>query len=91
MSIDQGSNAIHAFTIEASGTLTPLAGSPFSTGPERINPKETVADPDGRFLYVANFDAGSMGNVFGVHSRCPERCANTHGRRLQPGMNPRRS
>jgi 6-phosphogluconolactonase len=59
----QGNNTIQAFTIGADGTLTPVAGSPFSTGPSRINPMGMVADPDGRFLYVANFTGGVGGSI----------------------------
>jgi 6-phosphogluconolactonase len=59
----QGNNTIQAFTIGTAGTLTPVAGSPFSTGPSGINPMNMVTDPDGRFLYVADFDAGVGGNI----------------------------
>jgi 6-phosphogluconolactonase len=59
----QGNNTIQAFTFGTAGTLTPVAGSPFSTGPSGINPMNMVTDPDGRFLYVADFDAGVGGNI----------------------------
>lgn len=54
----QGNNTIQAFTIGAEGTLTPVAGSPFSTGTSGVNPIDMVTDPEGRFLYVADFDGG---------------------------------
>ena len=59
----EGNNTVQAFTIDASGTLTPVAGSPFSTGPSGINPMDMVTDPDGRFLYVANFIGGTGGSI----------------------------
>jgi 6-phosphogluconolactonase (cycloisomerase 2 family) len=40
------------------GALTPLTGSPFNSGD---NPVAAVADPTGRFLYVANFSGASIG------------------------------
>lgn len=48
--------AVLAFAINTTtGTLTPVPGSPFTTG---TNSDFTFADLSGRFLYVANF--GSM-------------------------------
>jgi len=65
---DDGGNSVQAFTIDASGTLTAIAGSPFSTGPSGINPQSMATDPEGRFLYVANFYGGEGGSIsaFGI-------------------------
>ena len=51
--VNQGSNTLSAFVIDAaSGSLTPVAGSPFaSTG---TTPVAAVVDPNGTYLYVAN-------------------------------------
>jgi 6-phosphogluconolactonase (cycloisomerase 2 family) len=61
----QGNNTIQAFTIDASGTLTPLAGSPFSTstGSLGVNPIDMAMDPEGKFLYVSNYTGGSSGSI----------------------------
>ncbi len=43
----------------ADGTLTPVAGSPFSAG---SGPGCMAPDPEGKFLYVANFNFGAPGS-----------------------------
>jgi len=49
---DFGNGEIDGFTISASnGALTPIAGSPFSTGPAPIGGGITI-DPQTRFLYL---------------------------------------
>lgn len=49
---DFGNGEIEGFTINASnGVLTPIAGSPFSTGPAPISGGITI-DPQTRFLYL---------------------------------------
>jgi 6-phosphogluconolactonase (cycloisomerase 2 family) len=46
-----GSNDVSAYSIGATGTLTPVPGSPFAAG---ANPVSAAVDPSGKFLYVAN-------------------------------------
>lgn len=49
------SNSISVYTINAAnGTLTPVAGNPFSTA---ADPVFVAADPSGRFLYVASYSS----------------------------------
>jgi 6-phosphogluconolactonase len=49
---NQGSNYVSALAIDAStGTLSPVARSPFATG---ITPGGITISPNGSFLYVAN-------------------------------------
>ncbi len=53
-------NQVDGFAIStAAGTLTPLSGSPFSLPPSQpfALPGGMAVDPQGRFLYVSNFDA----------------------------------
>jgi 6-phosphogluconolactonase len=44
-------NSILAYSIAADGSLTPIAGSPFSTG---LDASSMVTDDTGKFLYVAH-------------------------------------
>jgi 6-phosphogluconolactonase (cycloisomerase 2 family) len=49
---NSGDNNVSAFSIDnASGTLTPVTGSPFSGG---SNPISVAVDPSGAFAYVVN-------------------------------------
>lgn len=48
---------ISAYAIGAGGALSPLGGSPFAAG---LNPGAIGVDPDGRFLYVANFRSDNV-------------------------------
>ena len=56
----QGTSTVVAGYVQdgLTGALTPITGSPFNSGD---NPVGTVADPTGRFLYVANFNGASIG------------------------------
>lgn len=58
-------NSISAFSIDANtGTLTPLAGSPFaSTG---ASPMTLTVDSSGTFLYVVNNDSNSV-SIFAIN------------------------
>ena len=47
-----GSDSVSARAINADGTLTPLTGSPFSTGGVGVD--SVVITPDGSKLFVAN-------------------------------------
>ncbi len=48
---DSGNNAVLSFNITASGTLTPVAGSPFTAGTQ---PVSVAVDSNNAFLYTAN-------------------------------------
>ncbi len=52
-----GDNDVSGYTINATtGALTPIPGSPISAG---LEPVSVAVDPTGKFVYVANFSAGS--------------------------------
>jgi probable HAF family extracellular repeat protein len=54
---DQGSGKILGYVLNtANGKLTPVAGSPFSTG--KSGSTSVAVDPAGRFLYATNQNAG---------------------------------
>ncbi len=54
---DQGSGKILGYVLNsANGKLTPVAGSPFSTG--KSGSTSVAVDPPGRFLYATNQYAG---------------------------------
>ena len=46
-------NVVAAFTINSSGQLANITGSPFGTG---SFPVQLAVDPSGKFLYVSNFE-----------------------------------
>ena len=48
---NRGLNTVSAYTIGGSGTLAPIAGSPFAAG---TNPSAVTVSPNGSFLYVSN-------------------------------------
>jgi 6-phosphogluconolactonase (cycloisomerase 2 family) len=48
---------VSAFTIGADGALTPVAGSPFTTGGRPVG---IAVTPDGRHLYAANYDTSTI-------------------------------
>ncbi|MGA9272760.1 MAG: beta-propeller fold lactonase family protein, partial [Candidatus Cybelea sp.] len=50
-------NNISAYTMKANGSLSPVAGSPFSTGSE---PWGAVVDPKGKFIYVTNLSSNNV-------------------------------
>jgi 6-phosphogluconolactonase len=52
------SDNVSAYTIDdATGALTPIAGSPFAAGD---NPVSVAVDPNGLFAYVANADSDNV-------------------------------
>jgi 6-phosphogluconolactonase (cycloisomerase 2 family) len=52
------SNTVSAYSIDATtGTLSPVAGSPFATG---SSPFSVAVDPTGHFAYVANLGSNSI-------------------------------
>jgi 6-phosphogluconolactonase len=54
---NQNSNAVTAFTINSSGQLATVTGSPFPTS---TTPVAAVVDPSGKFLYVSNTQDASI-------------------------------
>ena len=55
------SDNVSAFTIDASsGELTPVIGSPFTTGATGAGPLSVAVDPSGQFVYVANSGSASV-------------------------------
>jgi len=61
--IDPASGTVSVFTIQ-SGSLTPVAGSPFrvaaASAPSGPGPSAIAVTPDGKFLYVANQFEGTV-------------------------------
>jgi 6-phosphogluconolactonase (cycloisomerase 2 family) len=57
-----GDGTVSAFSTGANGTLTAVAGSPFSTtgSPSLSNNTTLQVDPSGQFLYVVNGDSGNV-------------------------------
>ena len=53
---DQGSGKVLGYIVGANGKLTPIAGSPFSTG--KSGSTSVAVDPAGRFVYATNQFAG---------------------------------
>jgi 6-phosphogluconolactonase (cycloisomerase 2 family) len=47
-------NSISVFSVDATGALAPVAGSPFSSGALRGGSENVLVSPDGRFLHVFN-------------------------------------
>lgn len=54
---DAVSNQLYAYTIPASGILTPLTNGPFATG---VYPDGITVDPTGNYIYVANYNSNSI-------------------------------
>jgi 6-phosphogluconolactonase len=57
-----GSNNVSAFTIDASGTPTPVSGSPFPVG---SGPRSVQVDATGKFVYVTELSSNEV-EVFSV-------------------------
>jgi len=51
------SNDVSAFSVSATGLLTPVAGSPFAAG---TDPRSAAVDLSGRYLYVPNVASGDV-------------------------------
>ncbi|MBI4197026.1 MAG: beta-propeller fold lactonase family protein [Deltaproteobacteria bacterium] len=47
--------------------LTPISGSPFVDSPAGDSPSEPVVHPNGKFLYVSNYDDGNI-SIFEINS-----------------------
>jgi len=65
--VNSGSDNVSAYSIDgSSGTLTPVAGSPFAgTGP---SPRTAALHPNGRFLYVPGFTSTlTSGSIAGFN------------------------
>lgn len=54
---NRGSNTVSAYTIGGSGTLAPVAGSPFPAG---TSPSAVAISPNGSFLYVSNQGSNNL-------------------------------
>lgn len=54
---DAASNEMYAYTINSTGTLTPLTNGPFATG---VYPDGITIDPSGTYIYVANYNSNSI-------------------------------
>lgn len=48
---NQSANSVSAYSIAADGSLSPLTGSPFTTGE---TPRAASVSPDGKYLYLVN-------------------------------------
>lgn len=56
-----GSNDVSAYTLSAgTGTLMPVAGSPFTLAPGGAAPESLTVDPGGRFLFTANMNSNNV-------------------------------
>jgi 6-phosphogluconolactonase len=55
------SGVVCSFSINAQGTLQPVAGSPASLGTNPlIDPRGVAIDPLGKYLYTANYEGGDV-------------------------------
>ena len=54
---DTAHNAVLGFSVAASGAIAPISGSPFAAG---AAPSGLGTDPQGAFLYAANFGSNSV-------------------------------
>ena len=67
---DQGPNTISAFSVDANGALTPIAGSPFATGGSGIGggffaANRVTIGTAGKFLFAANEQTNNV-SVFSI-------------------------
>jgi len=60
--MDSTNNQAAGFSVGSGGTLSPLPGSPYSSG---VGPDDLVLGPDGSHLFASNFDEGTV-SVFAV-------------------------
>ncbi len=61
---NSASSNVSGFAVNANtGTLTPLAGSPFATG---TSPQGMMVDPNKRYLYVTNVNSNNI-SVFSIN------------------------
>jgi 6-phosphogluconolactonase len=81
---NSGSNSISGFKNDATGALTPVAGSPFISPGQ---PQGIAATPDNRFLYVSSFQNATV-SVFAISpttgSLAPITCTPAATTGLQP-------
>jgi 6-phosphogluconolactonase (cycloisomerase 2 family) len=52
--VSQKMNSVTAFTLNSSGVLSPIAGSPFPTGGTLALGETALVDPSGKFFYMAD-------------------------------------
>jgi len=55
---DQATNQLYGKVVQADGSLLSMVNGPFPTG---LFPLGITIDPRGKFLYVSNFNAGTVG------------------------------
>lgn len=55
---DEATNQLYGNTVNNDGSLAPMVNSPFSTG---LFPVSLTIDPRGKYLYVANYSASTVG------------------------------
>jgi 6-phosphogluconolactonase (cycloisomerase 2 family) len=53
-------NDVWGYSIDSTGSLTALPGSPFTTGPSGSAPLFSIVDPSGQFVYTANSVTGGI-------------------------------
>jgi 6-phosphogluconolactonase len=64
-------SSICSFSISQTGTLQPVAGSPFALSTNALQnlqtfPRSVAVDPFGKFLYTANYDATADVSAFSI-------------------------
>ena len=72
---NRNSDNISVFSVGANGTLTPISGSPFTTGG---NPRSVAYSPDGAYIVTANSDSNSV-SIFTVACSTGSRSAQLNG------------
>ncbi len=82
---NNGSNSVSAFSIDAAGALTPVAGSPFATG--QGGASSVTVTPAGSFAYVANYGSNSV-SAFSIDASTGA-LTPVVGSPFVTGMNPR--
>jgi 6-phosphogluconolactonase (cycloisomerase 2 family) len=64
--VNQASNSISAFTVDSSGALSPIPGSPFAI-PDGSGPAAASVDPLGKWLYIVNQSTNNV-SFFAIDS-----------------------
>ncbi len=83
---DLGSGKVLGYIVRADGKLTPIAGSPFSTG--KSGSTSVAVDPAGRFVYATNQFAGDN-DISGFQIDCDTgRLTPIHGSPFKAGSGP---
>ncbi|HLJ86238.1 MAG TPA: beta-propeller fold lactonase family protein [Candidatus Angelobacter sp.] len=64
------SGTLQAGTIDNSGKVSAVTGSPFGEGLGQASIIQVIADPSGRFVYVLNVEASAVGQMIGQPGLC---------------------